>query len=79
AHPALRERELVKLEATAAALATALEERGTPAPRARLAAEIAVTVLRVAFDRWVARGERRPYAAVIAEALDEAGALLGPS
>jgi hypothetical protein len=54
-HPALRERELIKQADTATALAEALRERGVEPGEAELSAEVAITLLRVAFDRWLAR------------------------
>src|SRR3954454_13695896 len=51
-HAELRERELIKLAALAAALAGALRRRGVPEPDASLAAEAGIVVLRVAFERW---------------------------
>lgn len=56
-HPALRERELIKQAATAQALAEALRERGVEAGEAELSAEVAITLLRVAFDRWLAASD----------------------
>jgi AcrR family transcriptional regulator len=52
-HAELRERELIKLAAMAAAVAGALRERGIPAPSASLAAETGVAVFKVAFARWI--------------------------
>jgi len=48
----LRERELIKLAALAAALAQALRDRGIPDTAAELAAEAGVAVFRVSFGRW---------------------------
>jgi AcrR family transcriptional regulator len=53
AHPDLRERELIKMESLAVALAEALRERGVPDPRAGLAAEAGVAVFRVGWVRWL--------------------------
>jgi AcrR family transcriptional regulator len=52
ANPELRERELAKLADYAAAVADALHQRGVGEPRASLAAEAGMTVLRVALERW---------------------------
>ena len=49
----LRERELIKLAAFAAAVAGALRDRGIPEPAASVAAETGVAVFKVAFARWV--------------------------
>jgi len=53
AHAELRERELIKLAALAAAVAGALRDRGIAEPAASLAAETGVAVFKVAFARWV--------------------------
>ncbi|HUB72745.1 MAG TPA: helix-turn-helix domain-containing protein [Solirubrobacteraceae bacterium] len=54
ANPELRERELIKLAALAAAVTAALHERGVDEPQASLAAEAGIAVFRIGFDRWVA-------------------------
>jgi AcrR family transcriptional regulator len=53
ANAELRERELIKMARLADALSDGLVARGVAAPDARLAAETAITVFRVAFDAWV--------------------------
>ena len=50
--PELRERDLVKLAALAAAIAGALRRRGVPARTATFAAQAAVAVFAAAFDDW---------------------------
>jgi AcrR family transcriptional regulator len=52
-HAELRERELIKLAALAAALADALRQRNVSDPAASLVAEAGIAVFKVAFDRWV--------------------------
>jgi AcrR family transcriptional regulator len=59
AHPALRERELLKLASLATTVAAALRARGVMEPAATLAAESGVTVFKVAFAQWIADGEDR--------------------
>lgn len=59
AHPALRERELLKMASLGTAIAAALQARGIPEPAATLTAETAVTVFKVAFGQWIADGEAR--------------------
>lgn len=49
----LRERELIKLQSLAAALAQALRSRGAKEPSATLTGEIAIAVFKIAFERWV--------------------------
>jgi len=53
ANAELRERELSKLEAFAAAVADALRDRGIPGLTASLAAETGIAVFKVAFARWI--------------------------
>ena len=53
ANAELRERELIKLAAFAAAVAGALRERGIAEPGASLAAETGAAVFKVTFARWV--------------------------
>jgi AcrR family transcriptional regulator len=67
----LRERELIKLAALAAAMAGALRERGTPEPTASLAAEAGIAVFRIAFERWTAGDCQPDLAKLIGESLDE--------
>ena len=61
AHPALTERELLKLASLGRALATALRARGLGEPAATLLAQSAVTVFQVTFERWVAADEERSF------------------
>jgi AcrR family transcriptional regulator len=68
-HPALRERELAKQDATAAALADALRERGAPDAHAELAGQVAIVALRPAFDAWLADDGGPPLRRRIAAAL----------
>jgi hypothetical protein len=51
----LQERELIKLASLAGAVAEALRRRGVGDPAAILTAEAAITVFRVAFERWIDR------------------------
>lgn len=52
--PALRERELIKQADTAQALAAALRDRGVDGREAELSAPVAIALLSVAYDRWLA-------------------------
>jgi AcrR family transcriptional regulator len=52
-HPALRERELIKMASLASAFAAALRKRGVNEPAASLTAEAGIAVFRIAFERWV--------------------------
>jgi AcrR family transcriptional regulator len=60
ANPELRERERTKLGDYAAAIAAALRARGVSEPQATLAAEVGMTVLRVALQRWANDGDDGP-------------------
>ena len=71
----LRERELIKLASLSAALADALAARGVAALDARLAAESATLVFRVAFERWLEPDETRGFGAIADELLQRLGAL----
>jgi AcrR family transcriptional regulator len=54
ANASLQERELLKLSTLGITAADALRARGVPALAASLAAESAVTVFKVGFERWLA-------------------------
>jgi AcrR family transcriptional regulator len=54
----LQERERIKLATLASALADGLRRRGVGEPAASLAAEMGVTVLRIAFERWIGENDR---------------------
>ncbi|MGH9092689.1 MAG: TetR family transcriptional regulator [Acidimicrobiales bacterium] len=71
ATPGLRERELAKLADYADAVAGALRGRGVAEPRASLAAEAGMTVLRVGVERWASGADRRDLAVVLREAMAE--------
>lgn len=59
AHPALQERELLKMATLTATLVAALRERDVPPVAAQIAAEVTVGAFRVAFARWIAPDESR--------------------
>jgi AcrR family transcriptional regulator len=79
ANPALQERELIKLAALGAAMATALRARGVTEPAASLCAEAGIAVFRVAFERWIDPANERDFTAVIDESLAELKAVTAPS
>ena len=70
-NPELRERELAKLADYAAAVAAALRQRGVGEPRASLAAEAGMTVLRVAIQRWANGDDDRDLAAIMRDSVAE--------
>ncbi len=71
ANAELHERELIKLETLAAALAQGLRARGVGEPDASLAAQTGIAVFRVAFGQWVAETEteKRSYVMIVDSAL----------
>jgi AcrR family transcriptional regulator len=71
AHAELRERELIKLAALAAALAGAVRRRGVGDPAASLVAEAGIAVFKVAFERWVTATDQCDLPQLIRESLDE--------
>lgn len=67
----LQERERIKLASLASALADALRQRRVGDPAASLAAEMGVTVFRIAFERWIDPRNDRSLAQIIRELLNE--------
>ena len=71
ANAELRERELSKLEAFAAAVAGALRDRGIPELTASLAAETGIAVFKVAFARWISEPGEPDLPGILAESMAE--------
>ena len=71
AHDELRERELIKLAALAAALAKALRRRSISEPAASLAAEAGIAVFKVAFERWILDSNQGDLPQLIRESLTD--------
>jgi AcrR family transcriptional regulator len=71
AHPALRERELIKMASLGASIAGALRGRGVPEPAASLAAEAGLAVFKLGFVRWLDDAGKRDLAHHVREALAE--------
>ena len=71
ANAELRERELIKLAALAAAVAAALRDRGIPEPAASLAAETGVAVFKVGFARWISEAGQPDLPEMLREAMEE--------
>lgn len=67
----LQERELIKGERLAIAIADALRARGVGEPAASLTAHVALGVFHVAFVAWIADGDTRSYADIARELLVE--------
>jgi AcrR family transcriptional regulator len=77
AHPALQERELLKLDALSSAAAEALRERGVAPRAAALAGESAVAVFKTAFQEWVGADVPGDLAATMRAVLDDLRASVG--
>jgi AcrR family transcriptional regulator len=75
ANAELRERELIKLASLATALADALRRRGVQDPAASLAAEVAIAVFKIAFERWVEETNWRDLPRLIRASLEEISAV----
>jgi AcrR family transcriptional regulator len=71
ANPELQERELIKLQSLAGAIAAALRERGVSHNAAILAAQAGVTVFHVAFARWVEQDDPAAFRRLMDESLEE--------
>jgi AcrR family transcriptional regulator len=71
----LRERELIKLASLADALAGALRRRGLEGPAATLLADVAITVFRLSYERWVEGRDRQAFPALIHSSLEQLRAL----
>ncbi len=71
ANAELRERELIKLAALAAAVAGALRDRGIPESAASLAAETGIAVFKVAFARWISEPGQPDLPGILRESMEE--------
>jgi AcrR family transcriptional regulator len=71
ANPELQERELKKMASLATALAEALRQRGVGEPAASLAAEMAIAVFRLSFERWLDEDNRRSLPQLMQDHLRE--------
>src|SRR5579871_895448 len=70
-NPELQERERIKLATLASALAAALHRRGVGEPAATLAAELGITVFRIAFERWIDEKSGHSLAQTMKESLKD--------
>lgn len=59
ANPALREREMLKLNSLGTAIAAALRARGIAEPTASVTAQTGLSVFHVAFETWISDAEHR--------------------
>jgi AcrR family transcriptional regulator len=71
ANAELQERELIKLQSLALALADALRGRGVGDPMAGLIAEVAVAIFKISFEVWVNDEDSRDLADVLRQSLSE--------
>jgi AcrR family transcriptional regulator len=71
ANPELQERELIKLQSLAGAIAAALSQRGVSHNAAILASQAGVTVFHVAFARWVEQDDPTAFRRLMDESLEE--------
>jgi AcrR family transcriptional regulator len=69
ANPELRERELTKLADYAASVAAVLRQRGVREPQATMAAELGMTVLRVALMQWASGDDGRELGTIMRDSL----------
>jgi AcrR family transcriptional regulator len=67
----LQERELIKLASLSTALAETLRRRGVADRAASLAAEVAIAVFKIAFERWVSDPDHLDLPQLMRESLDE--------
>ena len=72
----LRERELMKFATLASALSEVLRQRGVNEPAASLVSEVATSLFRVAFDRWIDESNQRGLPELISESLDQLRTIL---
>jgi AcrR family transcriptional regulator len=70
-NPELQERERIKLASLACALAEGLRRRRVGETAATLAAEMGITVFRIALERWIAATNDLSLATIVRDALDE--------
>jgi AcrR family transcriptional regulator len=70
-HHELQERELIKLQTLAGAIASALIERGVAPNVAILAAQAGVTVFHVAFAQWIGQDDPTAFRRLMEESLDD--------
>jgi AcrR family transcriptional regulator len=71
ANPELQERERIKLAGIAAGLAEGLRKRGVSEMPANLAAEMGISVFRLAFERWLEPHEPRDFIELVREGFRE--------
>jgi AcrR family transcriptional regulator len=71
ANAELQERELIKMASLSAALADTLRRRGVADRAAGLAAEVAIAVFKIAFERWVVDPIRLDLPQLIGDSFEE--------
>jgi len=76
ANSELQERELAKLANWATAIAAALRARGVGEPRATLAAEMGMTLLRIAVARWASEEDGQNLTDIMRDAMADVRELI---
>ena len=71
----LQERELTKLASLSAAIAETFRRRGVDDQAAGLTAEIASSVFKTAFGRWIEEGNDRDFPQLVRESVEQLRAL----
>jgi AcrR family transcriptional regulator len=79
ANPELRERELSKMADYAASVAAALQQRGVTDAQAAFAAEVGMTVFRLAMAQWAAGNEGADLASVMQRCVADLRAVIAGS
>jgi AcrR family transcriptional regulator len=79
ANPELQERELIKLQRLAGAVADALVARGVSRNAAILASQAGVTVFHVGFARWVEQDDPAAFSGLMDESLRELRGVTAPA
>jgi AcrR family transcriptional regulator len=71
ANSELQERGLLKHTRIANSIAAALRERGADELTARLGAEVGMLAFTIAFERWMASGDGKPFVSFVAATLGD--------
>jgi AcrR family transcriptional regulator len=78
-NPEVRERELIKMAALAAAVTQALRARGVTEPAASLVAETGIAVFKIGFEQWVRAKKRQSFPKQVRAAYDALVAATAPA
>ena len=72
-HPELQAREMARAAAWTARIKQALLRRGSPADQAELAAPLALTIFRIAYERWLAAADQAAFGRGLIDVLTAVG------